>query len=183
MIHYNSSMKDYYKILGVQRTATTEQIRTAYRERAKRFHPDVDRTPGANARFQLIGEAYQTLVDYRKKRQYDIKLKYGIETKPQFRNREYSKRYGRSYRRTPGTNYHYDFFRSKKKPKKSKKTIYFDNTLFIIMVIIGAIALFFSIKDIFSSNPEIIMNGIQGLCFGLTYLFVLIYGWRLYKRL
>jgi len=53
--------KGYYTCLRVAPLATTDQIRTAYRRCAKQWHPDVDPSPWARARFQAISEAYQTL--------------------------------------------------------------------------------------------------------------------------
>lgn len=64
--------KDYYEILGVSRNATEDDIRKAYRELAKKYHPDLhpgDKT--MEARFKEINEAYEVLRDPKKKEQYD----------------------------------------------------------------------------------------------------------------
>ena len=64
--------KDYYKILGVSKSATDKEIKSAYRKLAREFHPDVN--PGdskAEAKFQDINEAYETLSDSEKRQQYD----------------------------------------------------------------------------------------------------------------
>ncbi|MER3404852.1 MAG: hypothetical protein C4289_06535, partial [Chloroflexota bacterium] len=65
--------KDYYAILGVPRTATPEEIRTAYRKLARQWHPDVnpDRRKEAEEKFKEINEAYQVLSDPEKRRRYD----------------------------------------------------------------------------------------------------------------
>jgi curved DNA-binding protein len=63
--------QDYYAILGVPRTATREEIQRAYRKLARKHHPDVDKTPGANQRFAQIAEAYEVLKDEKKRRRYD----------------------------------------------------------------------------------------------------------------
>ncbi|HET7197879.1 MAG TPA: DnaJ domain-containing protein, partial [Burkholderiales bacterium] len=55
--------RDYYRILGVQRTAAAEEIKTAYRRLARKFHPDVSKEPDAEARFKEVQEAYEVLKD------------------------------------------------------------------------------------------------------------------------
>lgn len=63
--------KDYYAILGVERGATEEDIKKAYRKLARRYHPDVSKEPDAEARFKEMGEAYATLKDPEKRAAYD----------------------------------------------------------------------------------------------------------------
>ena len=62
---------DYYAALGVERGASADEIRKAYRRLAQKYHPDVSKEPGAEARFKEIGEAYQTLKDPEKRAAYD----------------------------------------------------------------------------------------------------------------
>jgi curved DNA-binding protein len=65
--------KDYYKILGVKKTASAEEIKKAYRELAKKYHPDRNpNDPIAEKRFKDIGEAYDVLSDPQKRKQYDL---------------------------------------------------------------------------------------------------------------
>jgi curved DNA-binding protein len=64
--------KDYYKILGVPRTATEKDIKAAYRKLARKHHPDVNKNdPKAEARFKEINEANEVLSDPAKRRRYD----------------------------------------------------------------------------------------------------------------
>ena len=63
--------KDYYDILGVERTASDAEIKRAYRKLARTYHPDVNQDPGADARFKDAGEAYEVLGDPEKRAAYD----------------------------------------------------------------------------------------------------------------
>lgn len=64
-------MKDYYKILGVPRDATENEIKKAYRKLAHKYHPDVNKNPEAESKFKEIAEAYAVLSDPSKREMYD----------------------------------------------------------------------------------------------------------------
>ena len=63
--------KDYYAILGVPRSATQSEIKKAYRKKARKLHPDVNKAPSAETDFQELGEAHEVLSDPEKRRRYD----------------------------------------------------------------------------------------------------------------
>lgn len=72
--HKKEPFMDYYKILGVPRDADEEQIKRAYRKKAKQYHPDLN--PGnaeAEAKFKDIVEAYEVLGNAEKRREYDAR--------------------------------------------------------------------------------------------------------------
>lgn len=63
--------KDYYEILGVKRDASEAEIKSAYRKLARKFHPDVNKTKGAEQKFKDLNEAYEALSDKEKRQRYD----------------------------------------------------------------------------------------------------------------
>jgi len=67
----STAYKDYYDILGVEKSADAKQLKKAYRKLAREFHPDVNKDPGAEDRFKEIAEAYEVLGDDEKREQYD----------------------------------------------------------------------------------------------------------------
>jgi len=63
--------KDYYKILGVDRNASADEIKRAYRKLARKYHPDINKEPDAEEKFKEISEAYEVLSDPEKRKAYD----------------------------------------------------------------------------------------------------------------
>lgn len=63
--------RDYYEVLGVSKTATDAEIKSAFRKLAKKYHPDVNKEPDAAEKFKEAQEAYAVLSDEAKRRQYD----------------------------------------------------------------------------------------------------------------
>ncbi|HEX7062501.1 MAG TPA: DnaJ C-terminal domain-containing protein [Woeseiaceae bacterium] len=63
--------KDYYQVLGVERGASQDDVKRAYRRLARKYHPDVSKEPDAETRFKEVREAYEVLKDPEKRAAYD----------------------------------------------------------------------------------------------------------------
>ena len=63
--------RDYYEVLGVSKTATDKEIKSAFRRLAKEYHPDLNKAPDAAEKFKEVQEAYEVLSDENKRKMYD----------------------------------------------------------------------------------------------------------------
>ena len=123
---------DYYKILDIQHNASIDDIKRAYRLKAKIVHPDMNSSPKANEVFSVVNEAYETLVDKHKRYIYDMKLSFATAVKEDAeRKKQY---YGSSVKNNTYTNshssnsnFHYDWKGFKTEIPKPKNDDYYYN--------------------------------------------------------
>jgi molecular chaperone DnaJ len=77
-----ASKRDYYEVLGINRGASNDEVRRAFRSLAKEYHPDVNKSPDAEAKFKEINEAYAVLSDSERRAAYDRYGHAGLEGMP-----------------------------------------------------------------------------------------------------
>ena len=66
-----ANKRDYYEVLGIEKSADQDTIKKAYRTLAKKYHPDINKSPDAVDKFKEVQEAYEILSDENKKSLYD----------------------------------------------------------------------------------------------------------------
>ena len=66
-----ATKRDYYEVLGLNKSASKDEIKSAYRKLAKQYHPDLNKEPGAEKKFKEVQEAYEILYDDQKRQMYD----------------------------------------------------------------------------------------------------------------
>lgn len=102
-------MADYYEVLGISKNATPDEIKTAYRKQALKWHPDRNKLPEATEKFKEINKAFEVLSDQKKKEIYD---QYGHEA-----FEKGGAPYGHAYRQGPFT-YTYTNFGGESSPSE-----------------------------------------------------------------
>lgn len=162
-------MASYYQILEVSHDASSDEIRKAFRTKAKECHPDISRETGAKEKFQKLNEAHQVLIDPEKRRIYDMRLRHGIvvqkvyyrpaahKSRPVYKEREV--RY------------------AKKEPKVVTQTEkIFDKVLFFLLLTIGLYGVFYGVYRMYISPPKNDdINPVHGLIAGLVFTALLVF--------
>lgn len=184
-------MINYYKILGVSKSASVEEIKEAYRKKALRVHPDVNDSPKAHTKFQEINEAYITLNDPVNREKYDMVLEYGFERIADAIKREKAtlRRQGYGVSETKHRDPAYspkseefvaEFMERKNRPvKKDMQIIMLENLLFASMVFIGVAFFAFAYMDMMSERRIEKLHGIAGLITSIIFLVLLAMGWKM----
>lgn len=140
-------MKDYYKILGLERSAKQIDIRRAYRQKARHLHPDVNKSETAHEDFIELTEAYQILKSPRKKVRYDKILDLHLSGKTYTSAKKVNRRkrweskvknYAKQGRAKGDEYYGYSQSKFKKKNEKSSNWDFFSGVLDIVFSILDS---------------------------------------------
>jgi len=169
-------LTDYYKILGIPRSAHNFEVRRAFRNKAKSLHPDINPDKKAHEDFKIINEAYQVLCDAKKRKIYDMRLNNKVPSQRVYYrpgNVYYKERRNQKY------NYNTDY-KSNTDYEKFEK--YFDFLLFITLVFVGCFSLIYGLYRLWY-NPVEDINPYPGIAMGIFFTSLLIIIWRYKNKL
>jgi curved DNA-binding protein CbpA len=158
-------VKDYYKILGLQRECSQGEIKSAYRKLAFRYHPDFNKSQEANYQFMVVNEAYRVLSNETIRRSYDYLLSGANPPVP--KKPADVRKYGTAHK-----------YRWKKEPKppEPEPALVSERIMFYAMILLGILSIVLSINDLLLNASEG-LRGITGIAFGVTFTGLLVYGW------
>ena len=162
------ALLNYYNILGISQNAQADEIKKAYRQKAKMHHPDLSNSLFAKENFQLIHEAYRVLINEKTRRLYDFKFK---EDKGNY------KKYGTSVRNpaykeeniTNPKGKHQARHKTNPPKEVEIKVEGRDKLLFYSLVLLGGLSVVFGFYDLLFKEWKGLSN-ISGLLFGITFL-------------
>ncbi|HRS54079.1 MAG TPA: J domain-containing protein [Bacteroidales bacterium] len=173
-------LEDYYNILGVSYEASSDEIRRAYRLKAKQLHPDITGKEEDKTAFQLLNEAYHVLINEDRRRGYDFLLKYRTVKNELKHNDYYYKRYGISKR--AANNYYKEKQPSQINITQRKKQQYtrtvFDSYVFYFFLMLGITGIIFGTIDLLKGTWKE-NQAIGGILFGISFTILLIKGWKI----
>jgi len=172
----------HYQVLGLARSASSEEIRKSYRRLVMRYHPDKNSDPAASEKFLRVQKAYEVLINPGSRENYDDALNAGSVLRSRPLSRAEQKDPG--YRRSRMSQQMKPDFASKKaeKPQDAGDFHMLENVLFCSLLIIGFIAIIFSARDLWYA-PWDDLNNFTGIIFGLSFTILLIYSWtQIYRK-
>lgn len=140
------SFKNYYLILGIKNTASSEEIKQAFRKLAKQYHPDKNHgNSSAEEFFKEVQEAYAILSDYENRKKYDLKFAYS-NTYQQIKNKNQTPYTGNAYHYAQQQAKRARRYEQEVPPQKEKVVEHKSGTdpyLFIISIVVAALLLLF----------------------------------------
>ncbi len=162
---------DYYTILGIPPTASAPEIKKAYKEKALKYHPDVYHSENAIVAFQLLNEAYRTLVDPALRRRYDLRMRFNISSEPEIMD---------ARNRHPADREYYYRRSHPEEPKPAEKSIFnFKkiNTFFFVSIIV-----ILSVGIVFGTIDLIVNFRFGGLLFSIIAFIIILTGKQIIKE-
>ena len=131
------TLKEYYNILGLPGHSTVEEIKTAYRKKARLYHPDINHSPDAKENFITATEAYDFLIAYHEKIQTDEQAYY--------RAMDDWRKYRQDRSRRRATSYASSSYRTFRNTRYYKQTKIFDGTRIIFSLITSILVIVYTI--------------------------------------
>ncbi len=163
---------NYYDILGVKANATEASIRRAFRNGAKRLHPDINSSADAKIQFQRINEAYQVLSDSERRRVYDLRMAHGL-----YPRKVYYRPAGTPP--PPGSRYAQRRKSPAHSPSRFEKV--FDQFLFFFMLNAGIGPIIFGIYKA-TGEPVDGVDPVLWIFFGVVFTSLFLYVWDKKQR-
>ena len=165
-------LQQCYNILGLNSDANKEQIKKAYRKKAKLIHPDANNAEDANLKFQQLNEAYHTLlkdIETPEIKEFDIVEDY--------------KKYGRSVRNKSYNAKNYQKINKEEEDTNNYKpnVSYSDKYMFYVFVLIGINMLVLGIKRFIFVKEDSFLS-LTGVVTSIFFLIIIIYGWNLLRK-
>lgn len=172
-------MKDYYKILGLPSTATSSEIRKAYRKLAFQYHPDVNAELNNNDLFNEITEAYEVLIQPQLRRKYDQAFLYQdsfiVQQEKAKARRDNYRKYGNSSKNpTAGT------FQKNQVKKKQVRYPQFEKFMYRTLLSFGILGFVYSVRDLFIKDWDG-LNNLTGFFFSIIFTTLLVKFWKIHN--
>jgi curved DNA-binding protein CbpA len=162
---------DYYQVLGITRFADLDEVRRAFRQKAKLLHPDLNNNPGANEEFKRINEAYQVLHNPEKRRIYDLQLLNGFPAAI-----VYYRPAGAAKVRYRAKGDKYAHYKSRRQAEERYDTFekIFDFTLLTLVFILGCLGLLYGLYRMYIQPHEDI-DPYPGIIMGLLVISMIVF--------
>ena len=153
-------MTDYYAILGVAKTATAADIKTAFRKLAKIYHPDKNPTnPQSSVLFEKILKAYNVLINPNTRRRYDDSTAYKTTTTSQKNkpphHKQYKERNASNEEELKRRNYYKEYYKQAEQKTKSIPQNTYSDYKYILFATPLAVGLLMLVMSLFSKEPEV----------------------------
>ena len=164
-------MRDPYVVLGVTRTATGNEIKSAYRRLARKYHPDVNTHPAAARKFALVNESYHLLIDPERRKHFDRTGMAGAATTSQRRGTPAETAARRAYYQARADRIVNEWLQKEREESRARgKAVYTTVTLFISTFIVAVM------KPSFFESATPLLRTALVVVFGVSV-------WHLYRSL